>query len=305
MRLLTRSDFDGLICAVLLNELGLIDDWKFAHPKDLQDGSIEVTSNDILANVPYVKGCGMWFDHHASEALRLGSDKDFEGAYQIAPSCARVIWNYYGGHKKFSPRFDEMMEAVDKVDAAQLSREDILAPEGWVLLGFIMDPRTGLGRFKDYRISNYRLMEDLIGYCQTLPVKEILEVPDVRERTKRYFEQTEQFKKMILENSELKKNAVVIDLRSQETIYAGNRFTVYALYPEANISIQVLWGLNKQNTVITVGKSILDRSSKTDVGELMLSYGGGGHAAVGTCQVENSEAETALAAIIEKINADG
>ena len=305
MRLLTRSDFDGLICAVLLNELGLIDEWKFAHPKDLQDGTIEVTDNDILANVPYVKGCGMWFDHHASEAARLGTDFEFKGSYKQSPSAARVIWEYYGGHEKFPKEFDEMMEAVDKVDDAQLTREEILDPTDWILLGYIMDPRTGLGRFRDYRISNYRLMEDLIEYCRAMPVEKILELPDVKERVNRYKEQEELFKKMLQDNSQVRGNVVVIDLRNQETIYAGNRFMIYALYPEANISIHILWGLNKQNTVYTVGKSIINRTSKTDVGKLMLKYGGGGHKSVGTCQVENDRAEAVLDEIIDQINADG
>lgn len=305
MRLLTRSDFDGLICAVLLNELGLIDEWKFAHPKDLQDGTIEVSENDILANVPYVKGCGMWFDHHASEAARLGSDFEFKGSYKHSPSAARVIWEYYGGHDKFPKEFDEMMEAVDKVDSASLTREEILEPTGWILLGYIMDPRTGLGRFRDYRISNYRLMEDLIEYCRAMSVDKILELPDVKERIDRYLEQQELFKVMLEENSSVQGNAVVIDLRNQETIYAGNRFMIYALYPDANISVHILWGLNKQNTVYTVGKSIIKRDSKTDVGKLMLKYGGGGHEAVGTCQVENDRAETVLKEILDKINSDG
>jgi nanoRNase/pAp phosphatase (c-di-AMP/oligoRNAs hydrolase) len=305
MRLLTRSDFDGLICAVLLNELGLIDEWKFAHPKDLQDGTIEVSENDILANVPYVKGCGMWFDHHASEAARLGAGFEFKGAYKQAPSAARVIWEYYGGHEKFPKDFDEMMAAVDKVDDARLTEDEILNPTGWILLGFIMDPRTGLGRFRDYRISNYRLMEDLIEYCRAMPVDKILELPDVRERVERYNDQAKLFRQMLLDNSALRGNAVVIDLRDQETIYAGNRFMVYALYPQANVSVHVLWGLNKQNTVFTVGKSILNRGSKTDVGQLMLRYGGGGHQAVGTCQVDNERAAKVLEEIVAKLNADG
>ncbi|NJB66922.1 nanoRNase/pAp phosphatase (c-di-AMP/oligoRNAs hydrolase) [Desulfobaculum xiamenense] len=305
MRLLTRSDFDGLICAVLLNELGLIDEWKFAHPKDLQDGTIEVTSNDILANVPYVKGCGMWFDHHSSEGSRLGTDFQFEGMYKMAPSAARVIWDYYGGHEKFPESFDDMLVAVDKVDSANLTQDEILKPSGWILLGFIMDPRTGLGRFRDYRISNYRLMEDLIEYCRAMPVDKILALPDVKERVDRYLEQEKLFRQMLEDNTSLHGKCAVIDLRNQDLIYAGNRFMIYALYPQVNISIHVLWGLNRQNVVFTVGKSIIDRSSKTDVGKLMLRYGGGGHAAVGTCQVPVEQAEDRLKDIIAEINADG
>jgi nanoRNase/pAp phosphatase (c-di-AMP/oligoRNAs hydrolase) len=298
MRLLTRSDFDGLICAVLLNEIGLIDEWKFAHPKDLQDGTIEVTENDILANVPYVKGCGMWFDHHLSEESRLGPGFEFKGSFKESPSAARVIWDYFGGHAKFPKEFDEMMTAVDKVDSADLTVEDIENPSGWVLLGFIMDPRTGLGRFRDYRISNYRLMEDLIEYCRAMPVDKILQLPDVKERVDRYNEQNEKFRVMIKECTTAQGNVAIIDLREQEDIFAGNRFLVYPMFPQCNVTVHVLWGLKKQNVVFTVGKSVTNRSCKVDVGKLMLEYGGGGHKAVGTCQVPIADGEKKLAEIV-------
>jgi nanoRNase/pAp phosphatase (c-di-AMP/oligoRNAs hydrolase) len=297
MRLVTRSDFDGLACAVLLKHLNLIDDYKFAHPKDLQDGIVEITSNDILTNVPYVKGCSMWFDHHSSEKERLGDIK-FEGSSTPRPSCARVIWEYYGGHAKFPEKFDAMMEAVDKVDSAQLTRDEILQPVDWVLLGFIMDPRTGLGRYRDYRISNYQLMLDMINYCATKSAKEILEIPDVQERSKRYFAQQKDFNEMLKRCSKLENNVLLIDLRNEAEIFSGNRFTSYALFPDCNISVQVIWGLNKQNVVLTVGYSVLNRSCTADVGSLMLSYGGGGHPQVGTCQVPADKAEQSIKEIV-------
>jgi len=302
MRLLTRSDFDGLICAVLLNEIGLIDEWKFAHPKDLQDGTIEVTENDILANVPYVKGCGMWFDHHLSEETRLGPDFSYKGSFKESPSAARVIWEYFGGHEKFPKEFDEMMAAVDKVDSADLTADEIENPTGWILLGYIMDPRTGLGRFRDYRISDYRLMEDLIEYCRAMPVDKILALPDVKERVDRYLEQSEKFRQMLADNTTVQGNVAIIDLRDQEEIYAGNRFLVYTMFPQCSVSMHVLWGLKKQNVVFTVGKSILNRSCQANVGELMLEYGGGGHKAVGTCQIPIAEAETKFKEILNRLN---
>jgi len=305
MRLLTRSDFDGLICAVLLKEAGIMDDWKFVHPKDLQDGNAKVTVNDMLANVPYVPGCGMWFDHHASEAHRHGFNFEFKGASKPYPSCARVIWEYFGGHKTFSERFDPMLKYVDKVDSGDLTADEILNPQGWVLLGFLMDPRTGLGRYRDYSISNYQLMEELIGFCRTLPIERILELPDVKERVARYAEQQEHFKSMLTRSCKVYKNVVVIDLREEDEIYTGNRFYVYTLFPACNVSLRVIWGLKKQNTVFTVGHSILNRTSKTDVGKLMLKYGGGGHRAVGTCQIEHGRAEQVLQEIIDQMNKDG
>lgn len=302
MRLVTRSDFDGLVCATLLKQLGIIDDYLFAHPKDLQDGKVEVTSKDVLANVPYVKGCGLWFDHHTSEMDRLG-DIQFEGDSRPLPSCARVIYEYYGADK-FPAAFTTMMDAVDKVDAANLTEEDIINPEGWILLGYMMDPRTGLGRYRNYRISNYQLMLDMIEYCRTKTAEEIMDIPDVKERIDRYYEDQENFIQMLRDNVTTYDNTLVIDLRREERIYCGNRFMVYTLYPECNVSVRIIWGFKKQNIVFTVGHSILNRTCKTDIGKLMLSLGGGGHMAVGTCQVSESRVSETLKTIVDKLNAD-
>ena len=301
MRLLTRSDFDGLACATLLMELGVIDSWKFVHPKDMQAGEVEVTGNDVLANVPYVKGCKMWFDHHSSEYSRLG-DISFEGESRLADSAARVIYEYYGGVKKL-PHFEEMVTAVDKVDSAKLTREEILNPKGWVLLGFIMDPRTGLGRFRDFTISNYQLMEKLIIDCATKNISQILEDPDVAERVKLYFEQDALFRKMVAEFTRLDGNVIITDLRGVESIYAGNRFLVYSLYPEQNVSLWIVDGRGKQNCAIAVGHSVLNRTCKADVGALMLKHDGGGHFQVGTCQVDYDKADDAIADIVANLKA--
>ncbi len=304
MRLLTRSDFDGLACGALLLELGLVDEFKFVHPKDIQDGLVEVDKNDILANIPYVEGCGLWFDHHSSESERLGSGIVFEGESRIEDSAARVIYEYYGGKKRL-PHFEEMVKNVDKVDAAKLTREEILDPTGWVLLGFIMDPRTGLGRFREFRISNYQLMEVLMDACRTQNIDEILANPDVEERVELYFDQDAKFKEMIVAHTTTFGNAIVTDLRGVETIYTGNRFLIYSLYPEQNISLWLVDGRNKMNCPIAVGHSVLNRTSNTDVGALMLKYGGGGHHQVGTCQVDYADADRVLKEMLEKINADG
>ena len=303
MRLLTRSDFDGLICAVLLKEAGVMDEWVFVHPKDVQDGKVECGPNDILANVPYAPGCGLWFDHHTSEADRLG-DFEFTGVSKPLPSCARVIWEYYGGHARFPKRFDEMLAYVDRCDSGDLRAEEVDAPQGWILVSFLMDPRTGLGRYRDYRISNYQLMMQLVELCRTASVEDILADPDVAERVKRYFEQEEQFTAMLWERSKLVDKVLLIDLREQEEIFTGNRFSAYALFPEANVSVQVIWGKAKQNVVLTVGKSIFDRSNPTDIGRLMLSYGGGGHRNVGTCQVPQEQAEQIISDVVAVLNGD-
>lgn len=303
MRLLTRSDFDGLACAALLKEIGIIDHWKFVHPKDMQDGLVEVTKDDVLANVPYVEGCGMWFDHHSSESERLGQNVTFEGESRIEDSAARVIYEYYGGVGKL-PHFEPMVIAVDKVDAAKLTREEILDPEGWVLLGFIMDPRTGLGRFRNFRISNYALMEDLIDACASQDIDEILANPDVKERVELYFEQNELFKEMLMTYTKIDGNVIVTDLRGVETIYTGNRFLIYSLFPEQNVSVWAVDGRGKQNCPIACGHSVLNRTCKTNIGALMLKHGGGGHHQVGTCQVPYDRADEVIKDIVESMKAD-
>ncbi len=306
MRLLTRSDFDGLASAVLLVENGIIDSYKFVHPKDVQDGKVAVTSNDVLANIPYVAGCGLWFDHHASEDERLEIEKlSFEGACRPAPSSAQVIWDYYDGGKTFKKHLLPLLDAVNKSDSGNLTREEILNPKGWILISFLMDPRTGLGRFRDYRISNYQLMEDMIQYCRTKTDEDILLIPDVQERSKRYFKQQELFEEMLKRCCEIHGNVIITNLMNEETIYSGNRFLVFALYPEQNIEVRVMWGKNKKNVVFTCGHSILNRTSQTNVGKLMLEYGGGGHEKVGTCQVPIEDWERVLEEIVNRMQKDG
>nr|WP_315482205.1 exopolyphosphatase [uncultured Undibacterium sp.] len=304
-RLITRSDFDGLVCAVLLKHLALIDEIKFVHPKDMQDGKVEVNDRDITTNLPFVPGVHLAFDHHFSETLRNPGERTNHVIHPEAPSAARVVYDHYGGAKVFPADWDDMMAAVDKGDAAQFNREEVLNPEKWDLLNFLMDARTGLGRFREFRISNYNLMMDLIDYCRNHRIEEIMELPDVKERVEIYQEHAAKCKEQISRCAKVFRNLVVLDLRNEETIFAGNRFVIYAMYPEINISIHVLWGLKQQNTVFATGKSILNRTSKTNIGALMLEYGGGGHENAGTCQVENDQAEAVLAQLISRINLDG
>lgn len=304
-RLVTRSDFDGLVCAVLFKELDMIDDIKFVHPKDMQDGTILISGTDVTTNLPYVEGVHLAFDHHSSETIRVGESPDNHIIDPEAPSAARVVYDHYGGKEKFPNVSDDMMDAVDKGDSAQFSEDEILNAEGWVLLNYLMDARTGLGRFRDFRVSNYNLMMQLIDYCRDHTVDEILALEDVKERIDLYMEHLDDFKDQIKRCTTVHGNLVVLDLREEETIYAGNRFMIYALFPETNISIHVIWGLNKMNTVCATGKSIINRTSKTNIGELMLKYDGGGHENAGTCQVENDDAERVLGELIEQITADG
>ena len=300
-RLVTRSDFDGLVCAALLKELDRLEDILFVHPKDMQDGKIEIGPRDITTNLPYVPGVGLSFDHHSSEELRVGETPHNHILSPTAKSAARVVYDHFGGAERFPRISTEMMDAVDKADSADFSTEEILNPTGWPLLSFLMDPRTGLGRFRDFRISNYQLMMQLIDACTELTVEEILETPDVKERVELYFEHADAAVEQIKRCATVHGDLVVLDLRDEEVIHPTNRFTLYALFPQCNLSVHVLWGLKQQNTVFAMGKSIVNRSATVDVGELMLSYRGGGHEAAGTCQVDNDRAQTVQAELIRLV----
>lgn len=300
MRLLTRSDFDGLACAVFLKEAGIIDHWKFVHPKDLQDGLVEVNEDDCLANVPFVEGCGLWFDHHSSEEERNAYQGKYVGDSRPCPSCAHIVYDYYGGKEKF-PGFDDLLEAVDKVDSANLSIDEILHPKDWILLGFIMDPRTGLGRFRDFTISNYQLMEKMIDWCSEISISEILQQQDVIERIDLYWQQNDNFIEMVKNHTVVEKQIIISDLRGVHPIYTGNRFLIYSLYPEANISAWIVDGKGGLGCSVAVGYSVLNRSCKIDVGTLMLKYGGGGHHVVGTCQFDDEHMETGVASLLEEM----
>lgn len=300
MRLLTRSDFDGLACAVFLKEAGIIDHWKFVHPKDLQDGLVEVGPDDCLANVPFVEGCGLWFDHHSSEDERNAYKGKYIGDSRQSPSCAHIVYDYYGGKERF-PGFDDLLWAVDKVDSADLTIEEILHPEKWILLGFIMDPRTGLGRFRNFTISNYQLMEKMIDWCREYSIEEILDMPDTKERIELYWEQNDKFIEMVKAHTVVENRIIISDMRGVDPIYSGNRFLIYSLYPEANISAWIVNGKGGKGCSAAVGYSVLNRSCQIDVGKLMLKYGGGGHHVVGTCQFHDEEMDEKLTALLNEM----
>ena len=302
MRLITRSDFDGLACAVFLKAAGIIDSFKFVHPKDIQDGLVSVTTDDCLANVPYVKGCGLWFDHHSSEYERNSFDFTYEGDSRPCASAAHVIYDYYGGKEKF-PNYEQLLYAVDKVDSADLTKEEILNPfeNKWVLLGFIMDPRTGLGRFREFAVSNYQLMEKLVEWCRTISIEEIFKLPDIIERVELYREQSEKFIRMVKEHTQVQDNVIITDLRGVETIYAGNRFIIYSLYPEQNLSAWIVSGREGKGCSAAVGYSVLNKTATMNVGSLMLKYNGGGHKAVGTCQFSHETMQDGLGKMLNEM----
>jgi len=293
MRLLTRSDFDGLACAVLLKEVNAIDSYKFIRIRDLRNGAVEVGANDILANVPYMDGCGMWFDHHASEYGQL-PNISYKGLVQDIDSAAHAIYNFYKGHGRDLSKYDEMLEAVDKVDSAKLSADDISRPRGWILLGFLLDPLTGLGRYRDFHISGDELMGMLTDACSSKNIAQILAIPDVAQRIDVYHKQNALFMDMLKNYTETQGNVIITDLRGKSPVYSGNRFLLYNLHPGQNISIWAVDANDGQGCEISVGYSIINKSNANDVGSVMSKYGGGGRRRTGACVVPFDDADRVI-----------
>lgn len=301
--LYTRSNFDGLVCAALLKEIGIIDKINFVHPKDIQDGKVQLVENSITASLPYTEGVYIAFDHHSSESKRIQDIKDNYIIEPAAPSSARVIYEYFGGEDRFDPSLTDLLKAVDIADCSTYTQEDIMNPKGWVLLNYLMDPRTGLGRHKSFKISNLELMYKLVDILPSKSIEEILEDPDVKERVDLYFSEQEAFKEQIKRCSRTEGKIVILDIRNEEQVYTGNRFMLYAMHPECNISIHIMWGLKKQNTVFAIGKSIVNKSCSIDIGSLLYEkYDGGGHVNAGTCQIDNDKTNVVLKELINIIN---
>lgn len=300
MRLVTCSDFDGLVCGALLKEAGIINQWKFAYPKDIQDGLVDVAEDDCLANVPYADGCGLWFDYHCNEYERNQLSGKYKGESRVTPSCARIIYEYYGGEERF-PQFGELMEAVDKVNAGNLTADEILNPKGWILIGFLLDAKTGLFRWRDFTISNYQLVEKLMDECRIMTIDDILELPDIKERTQTYNAQNKKFKKMMKAHTRLEKDVTISDLRGVNPIYTSNRFMIYGIYPKQNIFACIVSGRGGTGCSVTVKYSVLHKTPNLNLEELMLKYGGCGHKTVGTCQFSDGDMVEKIPLLLEEL----
>lgn len=284
-RLVTRADLDGMVCAALLKEIGMIKRLFFAHPKDIQDRRINITDSDITANLPYHPDALMAFDHHASEEERIGNIPDNFMLDTKAPSSAHVIYNSFGGRDRFPAISEEMIAAVDKAHSGQFCANDIFSPEGWTLLHFMLDPRTGLGRFRCFDMTCFELINYLSDFCRDHAIDDIMALPEIKKRVALYRAHQSSFIEQLRRCTTLMNGIAIIDLRDEKIIYSGNRFMVYALFPEAHISIHKYWGRGKRNVVLAAGKSILNRKESGHIGELMLLHGGRGHANVGSCQI--------------------
>jgi nanoRNase/pAp phosphatase (c-di-AMP/oligoRNAs hydrolase) len=300
-RLVTRADFDGVVCGALLKEREMIDDVLFAEPGDMQAGRIPVTGQDITANLPYVEGVHLCFDHHVSETVRVSARVN-RVIDPKAPSAARVVYNHFGGAKGFPEISGELLEAVDRADSAQYTEEDILAPDGWTMLNFIVDPRTGFRRYDKFAISNDQLLIDLMTYCRHHPVKEILDLPDVQARVHLYLDHEEKAELQIRRCARIEGEVLVVDLRKEKEIFLANRFFMYALYPECAVSMVLFRDAAPNTTMVATAKSILKRTSRANIGLLMLEHGGGGHEGAGTCRIPDARVETVCAELTRRIN---
>lgn len=295
MRLITRADLDGLTSAILLQEVEDIEEVDFAHPKDVQDGKVEITSNDILANLPYDERAGLWYDHHLSQS-DASWNPNMKGAYEIAPSAARVIYDHYKS-PKFA-RFEELLEATDRLDSAQLTHDDVNDPQGWILVGYTLDPRSGLGAFKDY-------FRHLMKLAQEKPVDEIVRDPRVKEHVDRLQADEAAFKQHLRDHSKLDGNVVVTDVRGVKDIPSGNRYWIYELFPSANVWMRIADGRGGEFTSIQLGHSIFKRDAKTSIGDLLAEYGGGGHFGAGTCQPPAADAPRVIGEILTVLKNNG
>ncbi|MBR1680828.1 exopolyphosphatase [bacterium] len=303
-KLLTRADLDGVMSATLLKKFGMIDEIEFCHPKDMQDGKIEVTDNNIITNLPYNENAHFVFDHHFSDDVRAYNRKSNHIINPVAKSATRVIYEYFGGADKFPKEWGEMLDCVDRADSGNVSEEEIKNPKGWLMLNYLLDPRTGLGRYdKKFRLNNFDFMRYVIDIIQsTSDIQEILDAPDVKARVDFYMIEQEKFVEQLKHCSTVKNNVVVVNYKDEEEIHVGNRFMVYTMFPECNVSIHKIMGQDGTKTVFAVGKSVINRTSQLNVAELMSEHGGGGHRNAGTCQVPHEQADKVIEDILEKLN---
>ncbi|HEX2831789.1 MAG TPA: exopolyphosphatase [Thermoanaerobaculia bacterium] len=301
MRLVTRGDLDGLTSAVIITMKESIGDILLVHPQDITDQSVEIRADDILANLPYDPRCGKWFDHHLLTDSNQKPPAQFDGRHRLAASAARLVYEYYLEKDPDDAallRLDRLVDETDRLDAALLTPDDVENPRDYILLGYTIDSRTGLGGFEDYFVR-------LVDWLKTMSIQEVLQQPEVKERVERLRRDQKDFKTLLARNSFLLNNVVVTDLREIERLPSGNRFLVYSLFPQANVSLRVHWGPRANSVVAAVGHSIFNRTCNTSVGDLMSKYGGGGHRGAGTCVLPLDHAADAIDEILFELQANG
>jgi nanoRNase/pAp phosphatase (c-di-AMP/oligoRNAs hydrolase) len=301
MRLVTRGDMDGLTSAVIISLMEPVDEIALVHPQDITDKKVAIRGDDILANLPYDARCGMWFDHHLLTESNERPPANFKGRHRIAPSAARLVYEHYLEKSPNDPRLlrlAKLVEETDRLDAAQLTRDDVERPRDYILLGYTIDSRTGLGHFEAY-------FNRLVELLKTKTIEEVMQVPEVKERVERILRDQEDFRRLLQRNSFQLNNVVITDLREVERLPAGNRFLIYTLFPDTNVSLRVHWGPAHNSVIAAVGHSIFNRTCKTSVGDLMSRYGGGGHQGAGTCVLPLEKAADAIDEILFELQANG
>jgi len=305
MRLVTRADFDGLVCGALITRFEPIDSYLFVEPKFMQDGLVEIKNGDVIANLPYHPNCTLWFDHHITNStpdfprpIMLG-----KGGFRLAPSAARVVYEYYTEPSApnsavrlgflNSERMTYLLKEADRIDAGKLEREDVLDPQGYVLISMTTDGRHAGDQ--PYWLKVIELLRDA-------SLDETLNEPEVKRRCRQIRDEQEKLRKILLERTALKGNVIYCDLRGIEEIPDGNRFLVFTLFPSGNIQVKVAYDTQRENTTaISVGYNIFNPTSNVNVGELLKGYGGGGHKVVGSSRVPNDKAEQAIGEIVAAV----
>jgi len=298
MRLVTRPDLDGLTCAVLLSECETIDAVELVHPQDVSERRVSIGPSDILANVPYHPACGMWFDNHLLTDPKAMPPAGFKGRYGKAPSAARLVYEHYASSHPGIARHEKLVAETDRLDSAQLTLEDVVSPAGYVLLGFTLDPRTGLGSLREY-------FDVLLPALRQKPIEAVLALPEVRERTERMRQQDQAFKDAALAHSRLEQNVVLTDFRPLDPIPVGNRFLIFTLFPKASVAVRLQRGPDRERVAVSAGRSILNRGSKANIGVLMSLYGGGGHPGAGACLLPPATADAQVAEIVGALQRNG
>ena len=297
MRLVTRGDLDGLTCAVLLSVNEAVDGIALIHPQDITDGRAHIRETDIIANLPYHPDCALWFDHHLHTATANVPPESFRGSFGQAPSAARLVYEFYGG-SALMPQFEELVRETDRLDSADLTPDDVITPSGYIQLGFTIDGRTGMGTFEKYFLH-------LVGLLKSgTPIDQVLEEPAVRKRCDILESESRRFCEELRNHSRVEGNVVITDFRDLDHVPIGNRFLVYALFPEVNVSVRIHWGPNRTFPMALIGHSIFNRSCKTNVGDLAARYGGGGHRGAGSVPLMD-EPEQQIRMIINELKAHG
>jgi nanoRNase/pAp phosphatase (c-di-AMP/oligoRNAs hydrolase) len=301
MRLVTRGDLDGLTSAVIITMKEPIDEITLVHPQDITDKRVKITKNDVLANLPYHPDAGIWFDHHLLTESNEKPPEDFKGRYAVAPSAARLVYDYYLERDPNDGKLKDLATLVhetDRLDSAQLTPSDVEDPRGYILLGYTIDSRSGLGAFTDY-------FKKLVEWLKTMSIDDVLAQPEVAQRIERLRRDQEDFKRLLQRNSFTLNNVVITDLREIKQLPTGNRFLVYTLFPDQNVSLRVHWGPYHESVIAAVGHSIFNRTCNTSVGELMSRWGGGGHRGAGTCVLPLESAAEAIDEILFELQANG